>query len=627
MDVVQPLNNNSYLKSQLSLRLQTCSNIYYQSKQSENKPSCYINTDKVWTLESEATKTSTNEKQQAPSFIQRSKVPFYFKSCQWTADGSSVLTTSSDNALRLFLVPPDSLQNHNDTDQSLLPYIRICFPSAPTGVSLYPGFDISQYHPALALVSCVNQPIRLYNLHDSTLASGSNKPNSLASYPLYNPNLDTFDNALSIVFPNSNNYSYLFEDSDGITDSSMDDIFLAGTQRQRGRVDMFSLLRPGSSFESSPPLASAFVPSFFHGTNCHGYKKAIVSSIACKPLTYQQNSSYLTVVGFYQGGKRNQNHFKPVDENGRGKFKGNIPFSELAMYDFRVGETSQCILLSKKKKTSQMKDNELDYLNYGNGTYQVLWNPPGSATGSEHLVYQVLRNSPDILVRDSRMGLLEVGWLFNTFSDEENVENSTRKLYERNQRVESTWVPRTSSPRDENENKQDYYDTFRTDKTVGFDLWVGGSNGRVSVFKNPAHNICQTRQQNKDTESQAATVEHLQMHGNDTTVCGLSIRPKLLQYGIKTHLAAGNNDSEFFPQESANNAGEEEYNSDMTLDNNTRNITSVIATVSGTKPSRDIFIANNDSSSSDDEDDKMPTNVMNYHSESEFESSLKIWIV
>lgn len=367
-----------------------------------------------------------------PSILSRDRrghAQFYFTSCQWTPDGSSLLTTSSDHIVRIFVAPEhllSSLSSSSAPSLDLLPYARIPFPSAVTASAIYPEFKISQYAPALVLISTADHPIKLYNVHTQK---------SVASYFLTNPNTEAFDNSLALAFPCGS-------ESMGMIDYTRDnddfgwvsqDMFLAGTTAQRGRVDLFNLLRPGSS-----SMASAYIPKKHKSSNL--YRRAIVSAIAPKPLSSTQGTPYIAAIGFYQGGGVSQ---KSGGEHGSG----------VALYDFRIDNPmGRCTVISPQTSPSSNFGSErYSWRRYISGTTRLLWNPPGSASGCEHLVYQIPRNGfSNIIVRDARMELQEIGVLLGSeeLADFQNKGNNGAfpdnngrvKIKPTQQRLGADWI-------------------------------------------------------------------------------------------------------------------------------------------------------------------------------------------
>lgn len=138
----------------------------------------------------------------------------YFKDLQWSPDGTTVLTSSADNALRSYVLPPTLL---NPPHPHLLkPYATHQSPEPEYARTFYPSYSLSDPSTCLFLASPRNLPIRLY----STLGSGV-----LGSYPLVSPTTEAFISPHSLLF-----------------DASDRNQFFAGSSQI---IAVFDISRPG----------------------------------------------------------------------------------------------------------------------------------------------------------------------------------------------------------------------------------------------------------------------------------------------------------------------------------------------------------------------------------------------
>lgn len=407
------LNNHETSSINWSCLLQTSDSIYSINKSNQT----------VWTNESISLNSPNS------SVLLQNRVasqPFYFASCVWTPDGSSLITTSSDNILRLFVAPPDLLSSPQK--QQFLPYSRIPFPSSITASAIYPKFKLSDYSPCLVLVSTGDHPIKLYNVHSKQ---------SVASFPSVNPHSEVYDNPLALEFTNT-------------------DMFLAGTSGQRGKVSLFSLLRPGTSAESSGPFSSAFIPQ----SVAPGFKKSLVSAIAIKPNTLDSQTSLIAAVGFYQA--------RSFD----GKCDG------VGLYDFRVNsDQGKCVMVSPDSF-----DSMPDWQRSVSGTTKLLWNQPGNHSGSDSLLFQIPRNGvSNCIVRDARMGLQQIGSLIGSDS---SSRSGVAKPTATQQRLGADWIRRPMNKISEDFNG--ISESEAANVTDQFELVVGTSQGYLYSYKNPA---------------------------------------------------------------------------------------------------------------------------------------------
>ncbi|APA13161.1 hypothetical protein SS1G_14062 [Sclerotinia sclerotiorum 1980 UF-70] len=116
----------------------------------------------------------------------------YFKSVQWTLDGTTLLTSSADNKIRTFILPPTLLDDAS-SPLSLSPYTTHTYPTPVNCIATYPHFTLSDPSTTLYL-SCANSlPIRLCNI-----LSPSSTPQ--ASYNLICPTTEKYLTPSSILW-------------------------------------------------------------------------------------------------------------------------------------------------------------------------------------------------------------------------------------------------------------------------------------------------------------------------------------------------------------------------------------------------------------------------------------------
>ncbi|MCJ1250610.1 hypothetical protein MMC30_007838 [Trapelia coarctata] len=113
----------------------------------------------------------------------------YFKSAQWSADGTTLLTSSADNQLRTFILPPDLLSALSP--HVLRPYATHTLPSPANALAIHPAYDLSTATTALYLASPSSLPVRLISPFI---------PGILASYPLINPTTEAYIAPHSLLF-------------------------------------------------------------------------------------------------------------------------------------------------------------------------------------------------------------------------------------------------------------------------------------------------------------------------------------------------------------------------------------------------------------------------------------------
>ncbi|KAA8916212.1 hypothetical protein TRICI_001647 [Trichomonascus ciferrii] len=118
-----------------------------------------------------------------------------FKTLYWTPDGSSLISVNEDNAIRLFIVPPDLLEGDKKT---LMPYTRRFNPTPILSSAVYPGFSLQDPATCGLVISTRNVPVKLYNALSSDSWSD-------ASFPIFNANTESYQPAYAMAFDSSDN--------------------------------------------------------------------------------------------------------------------------------------------------------------------------------------------------------------------------------------------------------------------------------------------------------------------------------------------------------------------------------------------------------------------------------------
>lgn len=114
----------------------------------------------------------------------------YFKSAQWSPDGTTILTSSADNTLRSFVLPPDLLTPPHP--QKLQPYTVHRSPEPLYATAFHPSYNLQEPSTCLALASPRSLPIRLF--------SPFTADRILASYPLVSPTTEAWIAPHSLLF-------------------------------------------------------------------------------------------------------------------------------------------------------------------------------------------------------------------------------------------------------------------------------------------------------------------------------------------------------------------------------------------------------------------------------------------
>lgn len=113
----------------------------------------------------------------------------YFRSAQWSPDGTCIISNSADNHVRTFIVPPDLLERKEQ--QALTVYSSIPSFEAVNALTCYPGFDLQNPTTALVLSTASEHPIRLSSALDGR---------QVASYPLISPTTEIYIKPQSLLF-------------------------------------------------------------------------------------------------------------------------------------------------------------------------------------------------------------------------------------------------------------------------------------------------------------------------------------------------------------------------------------------------------------------------------------------
>ncbi|KAL4921415.1 WD40-repeat-containing domain protein [Aspergillus aurantiobrunneus] len=176
----------------------------------------------------------------------------FFKSAEWSPDGTTILTDSSDHRIRTYIVPPDLLEERQSPHQ-LSPYSVLPSGEPTYASAFYPFFSLQEPSSTLFLSSVRDHPIRLA----SALA-----PTSLATYSLVNPTTEAFITPHCVIYPPALGGTHFLTGSDSL-------------------ICLFDVSRPGSEGPVSwmPTIPSKRKQSVGGGVGMKG----IVSAMALSP--------------------------------------------------------------------------------------------------------------------------------------------------------------------------------------------------------------------------------------------------------------------------------------------------------------------------------------------------------
>ncbi|KAF3490869.1 WD repeat-containing protein 79 [Arthroderma uncinatum] len=92
--------------------------------------------------------------------VSKKPVSNYFKSAQWSADGTTVITNSADNHIRSYILPPDLL-DEKDAPHTLRPYHVIPSKEPIYSAAIYPFYDLQDPSTTCLLSGLRDHPISL----------------------------------------------------------------------------------------------------------------------------------------------------------------------------------------------------------------------------------------------------------------------------------------------------------------------------------------------------------------------------------------------------------------------------------------------------------------------------------
>ncbi|KAI0008509.1 hypothetical protein F4779DRAFT_641615 [Xylariaceae sp. FL0662B] len=186
---------------------------------------------------------------------EQDEVRGYFETAQWTADGTTILTSSSSNQISGYIVPSDLL-SPKSSPLTLTPQATIQLPEPSNVLAGAPYFALSEPWTNQLLVSSRDHPIQLFYL---TPTSTSTSPGPASAYPLTAARSETLQTAASLVWPAPGTH------------------FVAGSRNQLARFDV---RRNGAE----PLLRIPTIPSARHVAKGGGVgMRGTVSALSAQP--------------------------------------------------------------------------------------------------------------------------------------------------------------------------------------------------------------------------------------------------------------------------------------------------------------------------------------------------------
>ncbi|KAJ9317917.1 hypothetical protein DTO271D3_2015 [Paecilomyces variotii] len=130
----------------------------------------------------------------------------YFKSADWSPDGTTIITNSADNNARTYILPPDLLEER-ESPHELSAYSTLPSAEPIYATAIYPYYSLQDPSTTLFLSSVRDHPIRL----TSALA-----PTTVATYSLINPTTEAFITPHSILYPPTLGGTHFLTGSDSL---------------------------------------------------------------------------------------------------------------------------------------------------------------------------------------------------------------------------------------------------------------------------------------------------------------------------------------------------------------------------------------------------------------------------
>lgn len=188
--------------------------------------------------------------------------PVFFCSAQWTADGTTILTSSSNHCVSSFVLPSDLLQN-DKPGRPLQPQATTKLPEPTQTAALAPFFSLAEPASQTFLVGCRDHPLHLYHAFPESPSPSPGEPSPggpIAQYKLIRHETEQYITPSSLVWPSPGTH------------------FVCGSAN---RIDYFDVSRHGSD---GPVLTVPTIPSKRHISKGHGVgMKGTVSALAISP--------------------------------------------------------------------------------------------------------------------------------------------------------------------------------------------------------------------------------------------------------------------------------------------------------------------------------------------------------
>ncbi|KAK3318991.1 WD40-repeat-containing domain protein [Apodospora peruviana] len=178
----------------------------------------------------------------------------FFKSVQWSVDGTTLFTSSSENRICSFMLPNDLLEPRQEP-AILKPQGTIVLAEPTSAIALCPYYALERPSTQVILTASLEHPIHLHHAfpqssdhnvdttQPSSTAPQQSKP--LASYRLIKSETEQYLPVASLIWPNPGTH------------------FIAGTTN---KIALFDVSRPDSMMSSQQPvLTISTIPAMSNG--------------------------------------------------------------------------------------------------------------------------------------------------------------------------------------------------------------------------------------------------------------------------------------------------------------------------------------------------------------------------
>ncbi|KAL2121266.1 hypothetical protein VTJ04DRAFT_5293 [Mycothermus thermophilus] len=284
----------------------------------------------------------------------------FFKSVQWSADGTTLFTLSHTNRVCAFVLP-ENLLEPRPSPIELTAQSTIALPEPTTTVAPCPYFALENPATQVFLSGCTDHPIQLHHFFPPSSSSSESQPTTttyppLATFRLIKKETEAYLRIASLIWPRPGTH------------------FIAGTEN---KIALFDVSRPDTGLSTEPLLAIPTIPSTRHISKGGGVgMRGTVSALSISP-----QSMYSSYDGFGGG----------AAGVGGGLLAAGTWTRSLGLYDlFRSASTSACVATwSVAPAASEAGIG-------GNGVMQLAWSPCG-----RYLLVNE-RNATGLLVYDVR---------------------------------------------------------------------------------------------------------------------------------------------------------------------------------------------------------------------------------